>query len=568
MLAGLSYLLAATWMRWGDLFIDTPKEFWLPEQLISGRLLYRDVVYFYGFLAPYLQAFFYLVFGVSVYALVWMGIMVTGLAAMAVYRVSRLFLDGWPSVLAVLSFLFVFAFGYYRVPAAIFNFIVPYTYASTLFAVSIYWSLYFFIRHAYNGRPGNLCAWAVCLTLAFWCRPEMSLAVWLGFVGVGRLNKRPWSWLVLPLLLGLAGYLVFLAAGRAGTGFYESVLLTIKTLGSPQNIFTRNNAGFNAYGLKLTFISLFFQAAVFGLFGLAAVYLGRPQALGIARPVFMAAVFIAAAAGLCFYFPRGCLGQYRLVSFIAPLGVWFYARRFILAKDPKRDFGLLSLHAVSLSLILRIPFNVLPYGLGFFLAVPGLICYCLLFLETIPQALSRRWPRAGGFFKTLAAAFIVLAGVFQWRVSLDMYRLKNVSVATPRGSFYARRDDQTFCFLRALEYLEKTAPAGSSLVTIPEGAGLNFFSGRPNPLRRFAFLPNDLEALGDAALTKEFAAARVDYIVVAGIPTGELGPRAFGIDYGRTLYSWIEEHYSLDAQFGPRPFSTSGFGLAVFKRRP
>src|SRR5678816_193555 len=52
-------LVGATWGTWGDLAADTGYDLLAGARLAGGELPYRDYVYYYGPLAPFLLALFY-----------------------------------------------------------------------------------------------------------------------------------------------------------------------------------------------------------------------------------------------------------------------------------------------------------------------------------------------------------------------------------------------------------------------------------------------------------------------------------------------------------------------------
>ena len=42
-----------TWAHWGDFQIDNGREIYVPAAILKGKLLFRDLWYMYGPLAPY-----------------------------------------------------------------------------------------------------------------------------------------------------------------------------------------------------------------------------------------------------------------------------------------------------------------------------------------------------------------------------------------------------------------------------------------------------------------------------------------------------------------------------------
>jgi hypothetical protein len=73
LIAMWSVLLRWTWARWGSLTIDCGHEMYVPALLSEGKMLYRDVWFMYGPLAPYLNGSLFRVFGVHLNVLYWSG---------------------------------------------------------------------------------------------------------------------------------------------------------------------------------------------------------------------------------------------------------------------------------------------------------------------------------------------------------------------------------------------------------------------------------------------------------------------------------------------------------------
>jgi hypothetical protein len=59
----------------------------------------------------------------------------------------------------------------------------------------------------------------------------------------------------------------------------------------------------------------------------------------------------------------------------------------------------------------------------------------------------------------------------------------------------------------------------------------------------------------------------LDYVVLVQRPLEEYGRRFFGVDYGRKIGIYIGRNYSLEKVFGPFPYTTDDFGIALFKRK-
>src|SRR6266436_2322949 len=90
--------LVSTWATWGNLTVDSGHEMYVPTVLSEGKMLYRDVWFMYGPLAPYFNSFLFRLFGVHLNVLYWAGSLSALGSAIFLYLVGmRLtsWLAGW-----------------------------------------------------------------------------------------------------------------------------------------------------------------------------------------------------------------------------------------------------------------------------------------------------------------------------------------------------------------------------------------------------------------------------------------------------------------------------------------
>ena len=83
----------------------------------------------------------------------------------------------------------------------------------------------------------------------------------------------------------------------------------------------------------------------------------------------------------------------------------------------------------------------------------------------------------------------------------------------------------------------------SGLVVIPEGAVLNFLTGRSNPMRHKISLPGYLNESNEEEFLRDLRRARPAAIVILKRPAGEYGRGLFGQGYGQRTRVWIERNY-------------------------
>ena len=183
--------------------------------------------------------------------------------------------------------------------------------------------------------------------------------------------------------------------------------------------------------------------------------------------------------------------------------------------------------------------------------------YCALPLPALLAAagvlaadlLAPRLRNPGAFRFRLAVLAAGLAGLCLFRLGALAWGPHIVRLDTPAGSLRlpwkeANAIDGT------LDYLAGRARPGDRLASFPEAGFFNFVTGLPNPLREEEIFPGVLGGGREAEAIARLLATRPRFVLLANRPTPEFGPRAFGDDYAASLWSVVEDHYSLAATFG------------------
>jgi hypothetical protein len=561
------FLLYFTRFKWGSLYVDTFMELWIPEQLIStqyssrlaGKNLYSDLFFNGGFLPPYLMAFMYRIFGVGIYTAAALGAATLAAATVLLYRLARFFTGIYISTFLVLDFLFVHAFGAYHY-SQIFNFILPYNFNTTLFMVFSMAALVFFIAAAESGKDRLAYPAGAALTMAFLSRPEMTAPVWGVLAALGGVlayrKKRyaPLAAMVLSIMIAAAAYVWFLSRTGAVEGFNRSVIGSIAmSLSGKFNGRESMLTGFGDFGPNVWFAvkSLAFQAAAAALIysTVRLIELTGARLYRVLQYVF--AIPVAAAAGVLSVWELGEFNLYRLMPLALFWMTGHYLYRVLKGDCSREDFSRLTLHGVTLAMTARIILNVSVTYYGFCLLAPVLVCYFLFFLEYLP-ALMRRFTAPPGnagraALRAYAAAFCVFFAVMALplvSLSYGMYGKKSVVMDTPRGRIITYNDEISHLFWGVLEYVNKFTPEDAGVVVIPQGLGVNYLTGRKNPLKYFDLNPLNVALIGEDEYIEELKNARVECIIhLKSIDADGFGVKGFGVGYGRKINEWIKANY-------------------------
>lgn len=528
-------LALASWRRLGNLVIDGGRELEVPRRILEGDVLYADVHYYWGPLAPYVNAALYRLFGVHADVLMWAGLAVAALACAGLILLARHVLAPWVAASVAIAFLFLSAFRD-QAPVAIFNFVLPFNWSATYGMTAAVWSVHLLLRHLETGRRGPLLASTVIAGLAALTKAEVVLALAAAhgafLLAEGRLRGRA----LLPHALGLAvAASGFAAASIASRG---SIWADVRSLANPASShYVADSMGLLAPGLSLA------DAALSGL-GLAAA----AGAAALAARRGRGRKSVAAAAALAFavpaaVFPVTFLRSMPLVM-LAVLGTLVVAR---VRRAPVWGGAASTAHLVlwsfGLASVARIPLRAGADHYGFYLVVPVLACLALGFCVHLPGALGARPPERR-VFAICGIALLAGAAVAGLRVSWRSYRAPCAELVTARVHMCVDPAGPELALVPLLERFPREARASA----VPQGAGLVFAAGlRSGADGMTSYLPMQIpDDAADARLVAEWERSPPDLVVYTGIGL-EFGFGGFGADYGRRAHGWLSEKYRVVA---------------------
>ena len=574
----ITVFLDISWMKWGDLIVDSGKEWYVPVQLLSGKVLYRDLAWYYGPLVPYLNALFFKLGGVQIGSLVFSGFLSLILTVYALHHLAKRALGTYEAVLVVSTFILVFAFGFYVMPRN-YNFIIPYTYAAPYGLAFALLSVLFFQKA--REKAGRL--WEG-LTVFFLCALLLT-RVELGFMTVAAIVmpailefKADKNRGRVPLRLSLK--VSFLSIGASVLIFFiffgalfnlETWNLVVGHLLS-RGVFEENVSGVNniAQDLPVWLISAFLYAVFFLIFAGGGYIASKVQGPFRSAKVRISILVTALVTlGLAYYLFRTYFGfpaQYRCLPVLCLIVGFHAAYHLVRGNDPKRQSLVLTLSFLSFVMLLRMFFRVWPGHYGFTLLVPGLVIYTYFFLKWIPSFFSRDRVRLfirGGF------VFLSLLFIYKFvNHSLTGYGKCTLPISSPRGDMFCFPADTYYLSDEFLQYLIQNTQPEETLAVFPEGIGFNFLANRVNPLTDYNYNPVDLSPVGTSTrVMEQLERNHVTYVAIVQRDTSSQGFASFGKDYGTDVMTYIQGNYDLTKVWGAFPYTTNHFGVALFKRK-
>ncbi len=181
--AVFAVMTCKTWRRWPDLVVDFGAQLYMPWQLSTGAVLYRDVHYLAGGpLSQYYHALLFKIFGVSFQTLFISNLAVLAVLLAAIYFCFYRCSDQLTAITACVAVLLVFAFAHYTT-VGIFNYITPYSgevvhgLALSVLAVTLL-GLWIETENEWLAGAAGLCGGLTLLT-----KPDMFLALMLTVAG-------------------------------------------------------------------------------------------------------------------------------------------------------------------------------------------------------------------------------------------------------------------------------------------------------------------------------------------------------------------------------------------------
>ncbi len=516
--------IGQTWNRWLDPIADTGRDLYIPEHLLHGTALYRDILYFYPPMTPWLLALWCAVAGSSLASYTILGITIAATTAGALYAIGCVVAHRWVGFAAAALFMscsvaLLWSYGD--------NYIFPYAHAAVLAMLFFLAFIGFLGAHLFHGRDPRWLAVALTFALtASWTKVEYAAFTAVIFLTMAVVHRIHSKWVIGYAAAAAASVGIVSWIYRDRDWLRGNVLPDVMLRSPALKTFYRTVGGFDRWP-ELLQVSLVGAALV-----AVIVLLLRVSAW----PALAAALAIALFLGMTENFFRAWT-VLQLIALVVAL------------RRPREP--LLLLVAASLCTSSRVFFHLVPAWYGFVSVVPAYALIAYVLLHWLPEhgVYSRRAARVWG------AAFAVVCA--HWLLDAHQRATQPAAVLeTNRGTMLDRNPD------RAAVLTELRKSGVHPLVVMPEGLAINYLLGVDTPIAYYTFTPAETaDPRAEAAVIRELDAKRPPWIAVVPRDVREFGYRGFGFDYDRQLAIYLRMHYRPAAQWvRPR------FKLLLLKR--
>jgi hypothetical protein len=548
------FLTWATWAHWGDLQVDCGRELYVPSEILRGRLLYRDIFYAFGPLAPLSVALLIRIFGQHLYVLYLFGLTILVGSALLLFEIARILEEGYAVGFAAGVALVMQGFG-----PTIFNYMCPWTYAGPMGLVLSTLCCYFAIRYVLSSRLRELLVSGIFAGLALLCKQEFGIVsyVLVGFTLLQEGWNGEWKqtlasavWACTPgllLLVCVYGWFFYTLTPR--------FMITENWVELPGSYFMRTYGAHWASinGLRLVpgeIVFLILNAGSALAIWLLIAKLRKDFGFGC----FMLLIGLLAAL-LILTRKTSFFQMYTLFFFmtIFPVGMFFIGLGFFLcalsrslrsySNDKARSETVLAVFALTLAI--RVLARVVPSGYSIFYDGPLFLIFMIALSRCIGFVLNETSSKLQPLVTSVLAAEILFLVIALFPGASQRSEL----LETSWGGIYLQPREATVA-KQILDFVEKEKRHGLRVALLPELPMVYALTGTEAPSRWYTFFPGCPSPGDEESYIRDLDRVKPNYIILTNRYTGEYGPAYFGIDYDRRILGWIETNYSKVGEFG------------------
>jgi hypothetical protein len=575
-------LAAWTWRKWADVQIDYGMQLYLPWQLASGKVLFRDLAYLTGGpLSQYLHALAFKCFGVSFTTLIVVNLTLLALLLALLYWLFLRMADSWTALAVCLVTMCAFAFAQY-LNIANYNYVCPYAYeafhglALSVAAIACWWRWFGERKSSWMFAAG-LCAGGVFLT-----KPELFIAVagalTVGGViqGIGKPTtpcRAAWGLLFLGLSIPISAFAGYFSAVwnvidgiKAAAGSWVPLLTTEVA----KDHFYEQCLGLDRPVANVTLMLLRLVGLVLGV-SILALACRRSQRDNPAVRLILGMLVVAMWLWSVSRFRWSQCGNALLP--ITSLGFLYLGWKWWKTRRTAEGQALaLPLVWSAFSLLLLSKLGLLPrlWQYGAFLGMPAALFAVFALIRLLPREFERF--RVDSIaLRVITAVFILTAVVkLLWESNL-YYRTKHFVVGSGADRMVCADpniDGRAYCFQEAVSWIQANTSPSNTVAVLPEGVIINYLSRRTNPTPYALINPSEIQVHGDARMLDAYVKGSPDYIVLVHRDSSDWKVDYFGKEtgYGHGLMRWVGTNYSTVWLLGNEPFQTNLFGVKLLKK--
>lgn len=511
-IVGLIFFLG----HYSGILIDFGREVYYPEQMLEGKVLYKDLFNIYGPLAYQINVVLYKIFGAKLSTLYGAGVVCSLLTVSGIFLIARKFLSGF------LSFcISVFAIITGVTTVSIFNFHFPYSWAMLYGLVSFIYSLLFLLKYEENKQEKNLCLSALLAGICVTCKYDFLLYAFviLFFIFKNKNYKAFITFLLVPFV----SFGILFIQGVSFSDLFETFNV-INTMAHTKTLtYFYQNSG--VYFTPMTIIwnitKLIIFIIPFGLFMFSAYLFENKKII-----LKILSLFIFAASLLIFWFTS----TLELKTWIAFLPLFTFL--FGIFSYKKFDFKSIILFVSIFSICIKVIWSLFLESYGTYYAPLIIIAALALMFKFSPQKLEKFVGIYILFFSLIYFSYDCYA------LDLPAMTINNSKGQITTGTYQAKSTNEL------IKYINKNTNPNDKIVICPEGMTINFLTDRKSDDYYNSLLPLYIETFGEEKIIEHFEFEKPDYIILNNQNMKDYYYNYICQDYGLKFCEFIKDNYN------------------------
>lgn len=516
--------------HYSNILLDIGREIYYPQEILNGKVLYKDLFNIYGPFAYLFNALLYKIFTPNLSVLYFSGIICSFAIVSGTYLIARKFLSEFLS----------FAIGIFTIICGVcaphlFNYTLPYSFAMLYGTVGLIFSLLFLIKYGRENKTEYL--YIAALSGGFCVSNKYDFILYgilLFAIALFTKNKK--------IILNFITCFMFVPLICLLTLFIQGVGYTdyVKAYNDISSVITSESLAY-FYSLQ----GIFFNPKVFLIWiinilktGLCFIALiGGVKILDINK---ILGWLIIAAASVVLYF----ITTPAVLVCLVPLTI---VTVILCCKKLKNNIALVYLALGTLSVCGKSFWVFLTMNYGNYIA-PALIS---TFLALIFTVINSKYQKAFGI-GLIVIALHSLVSFAELRVAL------NYKVSSEKGTIYTfeKNAETTNSVISGL-----IASNAESAVIYPEGLIINFLANVKSEDYYNSMLPLYIESLGENKFIDIIRSSKPDFIILTNQNMHEYGADYVCDNYAKSFCDELLNNYNqLDD-------INDGFRYIVFGRK-
>lgn len=520
--------------HYSGILIDFGREIYYPQEILNGKVLYKDLFNIYGPLAYQINALLYKVFGAKLATLYGAGVCCSILAVSGIYLVAQKFLSKFLS----------FSIGVFTIivgvaTTSLFNFNFPYSWAVLYGLVTFLFSLYFLIKFCEDKNVQNLYISSFFAGITITCKYDFLL---YAFVVLAIIAKtKNWKAFVAFVIAPVLSFGTLFIQGLRVENLINSISTTSLMAKSKTLTYFYQNSGiyFHPKAFMTDFL-LFLKLVIPFAAILSSSYLFDKKrvwaiCLGVIGWILLFVMFDTK-------YSFGFLPILLLILFLVGL-----FEIFVLKK--KTDFKRIILLISAIAVCAKVFWVLLLGSYGNYYISIALIVFFTIIFKYIPQKLEK-----------MSGIFILMVSLLIFLENLNMLSIDNYKISTPKGTIYTSKDyaessNQLIGFIT-----QKTAQ-NDKIVIFPEGMTINFLTQRRSDDYYNSLLPLYTETFGDKKIINHYESNKPEYIIFNNLDMKDYYFRFICQDYALDFCGFVQKNYEIETVIGDE------FRYLIFRRK-